>query len=292
MIVHSDFLGRTLGHFYRQESGGKWVLKEKAALLQTPQAGPGQVWVVAGVAQLGKRGYCPGLPSVLHCGGGMGPTADAVQRPLAANPCAQEVALLHCRPFGMWTLGTRWCTPACSSTARAVCLCFQSVLAIVHATRKRGHLCVCHARACGSEPGHAGEPVVCVCAAGPQLKGRDGMSACPCCGTGACSSPARAACSGLAECCCLCRMLLSVPNAAACAARWLAMWAVCKGRGRTAACGRLCLHVLAALGREHCTATASPAPLVRHGSSVGLAGHRCRRHIPAGCSCVKRWAGM
>lgn len=234
MIVHSDFLDRTLGHFYRQESWGKWVLKEKAALLQTPQAGPGQVWVVAGVAQLGKRGYCPGLPSVLHCGGGMGPTADAVQRTLAANPCAQEVALLHCRPFGMWTLGTRWCTPACSSTARTVCLCFRSVLASMHATRKRGHLCACHARACGSEPGHAGEPVVCVCAAGPQLKGRDGMSACPCCGTGACSSPARSACSGLAECCCLCS---SVAGNVGC------LQGAAEGRQPVAACACMCcLH--------------------------------------------------
>lgn len=60
MIVHPEFLMRTVGHFYRQEASstaagssgagagqqqlqqqppaGKWVLKEKAALLQTPQA--------------------------------------------------------------------------------------------------------------------------------------------------------------------------------------------------------------------------------------------------------------
>ena len=37
MIVHPDFLQRTLGHFYTQAEDGKWVLKAKTAFLQTPQ---------------------------------------------------------------------------------------------------------------------------------------------------------------------------------------------------------------------------------------------------------------
>jgi cellulose synthase (UDP-forming) len=37
MIVHPDFLQRTLGHFYEQREGGAWALKPKAAFLQTPQ---------------------------------------------------------------------------------------------------------------------------------------------------------------------------------------------------------------------------------------------------------------
>lgn len=38
MIVHPEFLVRTLGHFYLQTSpGGPWVLKDRAVLLQTPQ---------------------------------------------------------------------------------------------------------------------------------------------------------------------------------------------------------------------------------------------------------------
>jgi hypothetical protein len=42
MIVHPEFLMRTLGHFYRRlgdsaSKGGAWELKDDAALLQTPQ---------------------------------------------------------------------------------------------------------------------------------------------------------------------------------------------------------------------------------------------------------------
>jgi cellulose synthase (UDP-forming) len=37
MIVHPDFLQRTLGHFYEQRERGAWALKPKAAFLQTPQ---------------------------------------------------------------------------------------------------------------------------------------------------------------------------------------------------------------------------------------------------------------
>ena len=36
MLVHPDFLQRTLGHFYKNE-GGSWVKKPKVAFLQTPQ---------------------------------------------------------------------------------------------------------------------------------------------------------------------------------------------------------------------------------------------------------------
>jgi cellulose synthase (UDP-forming) len=36
MIVHPDFLQRTIGHFYRRDSSG-WVLKKRTAFIQTPQ---------------------------------------------------------------------------------------------------------------------------------------------------------------------------------------------------------------------------------------------------------------
>ena len=44
MIVHPDFLQRILGHFYYQTSEGKWVRKEKAAFIQTPQV-TAEIWV-------------------------------------------------------------------------------------------------------------------------------------------------------------------------------------------------------------------------------------------------------
>ena len=39
MIVHPDFLLRTLGHFYTDggQAGGAWNLKDKCAFIQTPQ---------------------------------------------------------------------------------------------------------------------------------------------------------------------------------------------------------------------------------------------------------------
>lgn len=37
MIVHPDFLMRSLGHFYQEVAEDYWVPKEKAAFLQTPQ---------------------------------------------------------------------------------------------------------------------------------------------------------------------------------------------------------------------------------------------------------------
>ena len=39
MLVHPDFLLRTLGHFYVDKSsdGGSWVKKSKCAFIQTPQ---------------------------------------------------------------------------------------------------------------------------------------------------------------------------------------------------------------------------------------------------------------
>ncbi len=36
MLVHPDFLVRTIGHMYEQQ-GGQWVPKDKVGFLQTPQ---------------------------------------------------------------------------------------------------------------------------------------------------------------------------------------------------------------------------------------------------------------
>lgn len=41
MIVSPLFLQQTIGHFYRQDAKGSWVLKDKAAFIQTPQARSG-----------------------------------------------------------------------------------------------------------------------------------------------------------------------------------------------------------------------------------------------------------
>jgi hypothetical protein len=44
MIVHPEFLQRTLGHFYTQAEAGHWLLKDKTAFLQTPQVVIGHVF--------------------------------------------------------------------------------------------------------------------------------------------------------------------------------------------------------------------------------------------------------
>lgn len=188
MIVRSDFLDRTLGHFYRQQSGGKWVLKEKAALLQTPQASLGQLRVCLGWHSGGKE-KALGPPV---CSEGRWPhrrCSGAVQGPTAAGACSTS---LSCCTAGVLECGPQGPIGALLPVLLWHVPCAFAFQARLHARcREAGLLFVCRARACGSEPGHAAQARG-VCAAGPQLKGRDGMSACPCCGTGASSWPARA----------------------------------------------------------------------------------------------------
>jgi cellulose synthase (UDP-forming) len=74
MIVHPDFLQRTLGHFYEQREGGGWALKPKAAFLQTPQ----DFWNVAVTDPMGHAArffYGPMLQVGGVGGGGAGGAA-------------------------------------------------------------------------------------------------------------------------------------------------------------------------------------------------------------------------